>query len=177
MSWSTCTTCWPRGSARSCLATARCFSLPRISAASAAGSPSPSDSRRHRYFELKKTISEPGSSPCFCASMQGIGRPLFPMYQARTHVPRPLEISSPLCYSLQGGGSKSVRLGRENEVPAARLSETGRVAQLAEHSALNRQVEGSIPSASTIKIRHLHSPSKSHLVHFGPNPLRDLHSS
>ena len=27
----------------------------------------------------------------------------------------------------------------------------GRVAQLAEHSALNRQVEGSIPSASTIK--------------------------
>jgi hypothetical protein len=27
---------------------------------------------------------------------------------------------------------------------------SGRVAQLAEHSALNRQVEGSIPSASTI---------------------------
>ena len=31
----------------------------------------------------------------------------------------------------------------------------GRVAQLAEHSALNRQVEGSIPSASTIPIQQL----------------------
>src|SRR5271163_4835300 len=30
---------------------------------------------------------------------------------------------------------------------------TGRVAQLAEHSTLNRQVEGSIPSASTISKR------------------------
>ena len=30
------------------------------------------------------------------------------------------------------------------------LTPSGRVAQLAEHSALNRQVEGSIPSASTI---------------------------
>jgi hypothetical protein len=29
------------------------------------------------------------------------------------------------------------------------LPRLGRVAQLAEHSALNRQVEGSIPSAST----------------------------
>lgn len=33
---------------------------------------------------------------------------------------------------------------------AARFFHPGRVAQLAEHSALNRQVEGSIPSASTI---------------------------
>ena len=32
-------------------------------------------------------------------------------------------------------------------------SKNGRVAQLAEHSALNRQVEGSIPSASTIPIQ------------------------
>ena len=37
------------------------------------------------------------------------------------------------------------------KVPSRRdFSQTGRVAQLAEHSALNRQVEGSIPSASTI---------------------------
>src|SRR5437868_398984 len=33
------------------------------------------------------------------------------------------------------------------------------------------------PSASTIRIRHLHSPSKSSLVHFGPNLSRDLRSS
>jgi hypothetical protein len=32
---------------------------------------------------------------------------------------------------------------------SAIFSQAGRVAQLAEHSALNRQVEGSIPSAST----------------------------
>ena len=32
----------------------------------------------------------------------------------------------------------------------------GRVAQLAEHSALNRQVVGSIPTASTNKINNLH---------------------
>jgi hypothetical protein len=32
----------------------------------------------------------------------------------------------------------------------------GRVAQLAEHSTLNRQVEGSIPSASTILVNNLH---------------------
>jgi hypothetical protein len=37
-----------------------------------------------------------------------------------------------------------------DQLPASRfLSIPGRVAQLAEHSALNRQVEGSIPSAST----------------------------
>ncbi len=35
-------------------------------------------------------------------------------------------------------------------VAAARSPFQGRVAQLAEHSTLNRQVEGSIPSASTI---------------------------
>ena len=41
--------------------------------------------------------------------------------------------------------------------PAPRSSTQGRVAQLAEHSALNRQVEGSIPSAPTI-----------YLASFGP---------
>ena len=35
-------------------------------------------------------------------------------------------------------------------VPPKGFQHDGRVAQLAEHSALNRQVEGSIPSASTI---------------------------
>ena len=35
------------------------------------------------------------------------------------------------------------------------FSKNGRVAQLAEHSALNRQVEGSIPSASTNYIYQL----------------------
>ena len=54
---------------------------------------------------------------------------------------------------------------------SARSSDYGRVAQLAEHSALNRQVEGSIPSASTIKFKHLHSPSKSQLGPFWSKPL------
>ena len=36
-------------------------------------------------------------------------------------------------------------------IPAAQRFHFGRVAQLAEHSALNRQVVGSIPTASTIK--------------------------
>ncbi len=35
---------------------------------------------------------------------------------------------------------------------APRSQTQGRVAQLAEHSALNRQVEGSIPSAPTIHL-------------------------
>ena len=38
------------------------------------------------------------------------------------------------------------------KAPALRLiKSSGRVAQLAEHSALNRQVVGSIPTASTIE--------------------------
>ena len=41
------------------------------------------------------------------------------------------------------------RKSRRNVDGAAFLNPSGRVAQLAEHSALNRQVEGSIPSAST----------------------------
>src|SRR5882757_6974871 len=43
--------------------------------------------------------------------------------------------------------------------PEMGLSGCGRVAQLAEHSTLNRQVEGSIPSASTIQLTlgQLHS--------------------
>ena len=48
-----------------------------------------------------------------------------------------------LCYILKGGQPPTVLplVGQ----PTLR----GRVAQLAEHSTLNRQVEGSIPSAST----------------------------
>ena len=63
----------------------------------------------------------------------------------------PLEIVSTVCYSLQGGSSSKLFASIVPAVPAARSSDHGRVAQLAEHSALNRQVEGSIPSASTIK--------------------------
>ncbi len=67
----------------------------------------------------------------------------------------PLEIASALCYSLQGGSSSKLLPRSCAALPAARSSDHGRVAQLAEHSALNRQVEGSIPSASTIRINQL----------------------
>ena len=40
-------------------------------------------------------------------------------------------------------------------LPRGLLPAHGRVAQLAEHSALNRQVEGSIPSASTNLKKHI----------------------
>src|ERR1017187_9385095 len=58
---------------------------------------------------------------------------------------------------------------------------SGRVAQLAEHSALNRQVVGSIPTASTIKINSLQQiPPKYHLhcVHFcAPSEIPTMFSS
>ena len=53
-------------------------------------------------------------------------------------------------YAIFSRCEKVLRAGIPALVPfAAPLEKSGRVAQLAEHSALNRQVEGSIPSAST----------------------------
>ena len=43
------------------------------------------------------------------------------------------------------------RIGQQTFPLGPRQPYRGRVAQLAEHSTLNRQVEGSIPSASTIQ--------------------------
>jgi hypothetical protein len=57
-----------------------------------------------------------------------------------------------LCYIFEGAGSIFSRSNRAQILALHGFSiKPGRVAQLAEHSALNRQVEGSIPSASTIK--------------------------
>jgi hypothetical protein len=54
-----------------------------------------------------------------------------------------------LWYIFQGtAGIFTAALSRARQ-PQARLFISGRVAQLAEHSALNRQVVGSIPTAST----------------------------
>src|SRR5579863_1150000 len=73
---------------------------------------------------------------------------------ARRDTPRgwltPLEISQGYAILFEVAAENSVGADRAIDVPAARFSTSGRVAQLAEHSALNRQVEGSIPSASTI---------------------------
>ena len=55
-----------------------------------------------------------------------------------------------LCYILKSTGRFFFPHKLRANSLALRFSNLGRVAQLAEHSALNRQVEGSIPSASTI---------------------------
>jgi hypothetical protein len=63
-----------------------------------------------------------------------------------------------LCYIEEGTADFSRLAG----LPA-RPAQRGRVAQLAEHSTLNRQVEGSIPSASTnmqIRMGHVGCPTK-----------------
>ncbi len=63
--------------------------------------------------------------------------------------------SNDMLSSSQGGRRELVCSLPRNVVPAAWFPFSGRVAQLAEHSALNRQVEGSIPSASTIRNQQL----------------------
>jgi hypothetical protein len=66
-------------------------------------------------------------------------------------------LDSPLgcaIFSLVRVNSCPARIVRKS-LRSAIVSRLGRVAQLAEHSALNRQVEGSIPSASTISFQIL----------------------
>ena len=63
-----------------------------------------------------------------------------------------LESTRRLCYIFQGLIEIIEAFGRDcfgENPPAIRIFQHGRVAQLAEHSALNRQVVGSIPTAST----------------------------
>jgi hypothetical protein len=63
----------------------------------------------------------------------------------------------------------SSRTNRAQIPPQRDFSQLGRVAQLAEHSALNRQVEGSIPSASTIAINQLQQSLLSVFFNTGEN--------
>jgi hypothetical protein len=60
-----------------------------------------------------------------------------------------LEINPPLCYIFQVTAAKICLLKLWLTLHATAEPFSGRVAQLAEHSALNRQVVGSIPTAST----------------------------
>jgi hypothetical protein len=60
-----------------------------------------------------------------------------------------LEFAAALCYIFQGA-TGILSAGKVGEGMLRTISHRcGRVAQLAEHSALNRQVVGSIPTAST----------------------------
>lgn len=62
-----------------------------------------------------------------------------------------LEESRALCYIFQRSVMIFLLIPRRATFPLPGVfAPFGRVAQLAEHSTLNRQVEGSIPSASTI---------------------------
>lgn len=65
---------------------------------------------------------------------------------------RALETHRRLCYSLQSGKEISMPHGARGKSLRSAFQPNGRVAQLAEHSALNRQVVGSIPTASTNRI-------------------------
>jgi hypothetical protein len=63
---------------------------------------------------------------------------------------RPLESTLTLCYIFEGSSEIFRRSTLCINPRRTALEPNGRVAQLAEHSALNRQVVGSIPTASTI---------------------------
>src|ERR1700722_19158540 len=62
-----------------------------------------------------------------------------------------LERRSSLWYIRQGSAGIFALIRLAQHASLRSIYPPGRVAQLAEHSALNRQVVGSIPTASTIK--------------------------
>ena len=179
-----CGTCWPKDTGPSYPATAAHSTSLRRHAAWRAGSPSRSDdcdrftrsrvsapsnlrlvscdrqiSRFPMISRLRPRYSVAAIGSCACPSATGpVGvlasgsalRFCETLLRSLGVAPGVAGMSHPPCAIL-----RKARWLYLLTAPARPVSHCGRVAQLAEHSTLNRQVEGSIPSASTIS-----SPAK-----------------